>query len=76
MMYIWAWQAAAFEPAFVAPVTVAADPTGAGSWGPVIPWTPHIPVTAATLPDGRELAYGQAPDPEGGIVSFASVSFE
>ena len=33
------------------------DPTGQGAWGPVIPWTPHIPVTAATLPDGRLLTF-------------------
>ncbi len=33
------------------------DATGQGSWGPVIPWTPHIPVTAATLPDGRLLTF-------------------
>ena len=24
-----------------------------GAWGSVIPWTPHVPVTAAVLPDGR-----------------------
>lgn len=27
-----------------------------GSWGPVIPW-PHIPVSAATLPNGKLLTY-------------------
>jgi len=27
-----------------------------GQWGPVIPW-PHIPVTAANLPDGRILSF-------------------
>lgn len=28
-----------------------------GDWGPVIPWTPHIPVSAAVLPDGRLLTF-------------------
>ncbi len=51
-------EAAALAPAFVAPAAAApADPTGAGAWGAVIAWTPHIPVTAATLPDGRLLTF-------------------
>lgn len=28
-----------------------------GQWGAVIPWTPHIPVSAANLPDGRILTF-------------------
>ncbi len=28
-----------------------------GNWSSVIPWTPHIPVSAATLPDGRVLTF-------------------
>jgi YVTN family beta-propeller protein len=28
-----------------------------GEWGPLIPWTPHIPVSAASLPDGRILTF-------------------
>jgi YVTN family beta-propeller protein len=28
-----------------------------GDWSAVIAWTPHIPVSAATLPDGRVLTY-------------------
>jgi len=28
-----------------------------GLWGAVIPWTPHIPVSAANLPDGRILTF-------------------
>jgi YVTN family beta-propeller protein len=28
-----------------------------GVWGPVIEWTPHIPVSAAQLPDGRVLTF-------------------
>jgi len=51
-------EAAQFAPAFVAPASLqAADPAGSGSWGAVIPWTPHIPVTAASLPDGRLLTF-------------------
>jgi len=30
---------------------------GAGSWSSVINWTPHIPVSAANLPDGRILTF-------------------
>jgi YVTN family beta-propeller protein len=40
--------AAAIEPA---------DSTQSGSWGAVINWTPHIPVSAANLPDGRILTF-------------------
>ncbi len=28
-----------------------------GQWGAVFPWTPHIPVTVANLPDGRLLSF-------------------
>ncbi|MGB8170773.1 MAG: putative Ig domain-containing protein [Chthoniobacteraceae bacterium] len=38
-------------------VAAPVDPVGAGSWGPVIQWTPHIPVSAAQLPDGRLLTW-------------------
>jgi len=30
---------------------------GAGAWTPLIPWGPHIPVSAANLPDGRLLTF-------------------
>jgi YVTN family beta-propeller protein len=50
-------EAAELAPAFVAAAAPPADPAGAGGWGPVIAWTPHIPVTAATLPDGRLLTF-------------------
>ena len=47
-------------PPFVAPQTAARtaarDENITGQWGPVIPW-PHIPVSAANLPDGRILTY-------------------
>ena len=33
------------------------DSATLGVWGPVIPWTPHIPVSAAQLPDGRLLTF-------------------
>lgn len=44
-----------FEPEF-APAAVG-GPSVAGQWGPVVAWTPHIPVSAATLPDGRVLTF-------------------
>ena len=36
--------------------TANADPYTEGEWGPVIQW-PHIPVSAANLPDGRILTW-------------------
>ena len=50
-------------PPFVAPKvaarTAARDENINGKWGPVIPW-PHIPVTAANLPDGRILSFSSS----------------
>ena len=47
-------------PSFVAPKASARGfaqrPVDDGAWGPVINW-PHIPVTAANLPDGRILTF-------------------
>lgn len=34
-----------------------ADCINSGAWSSVIPWTPHIPVSAANLPDGRLLTF-------------------
>src|SRR5262245_21537644 len=56
----FAAEAQRLAPAFVAPTfQAAAGPQDAivGAWGPVINWTPHIPVSAATLPDGRILTF-------------------
>src|SRR5262245_1544902 len=57
----FAAEAAALMPAAAMPMAIAAtapaDRITLGEWGPVIPWTPHIPVSAATLPDGRLLTY-------------------
>ena len=53
-------EAAALAPAFVPPPAAPVNPAeciGIGAWGPVIPWTPHIPVTGAQLPDGRLLTF-------------------
>lgn len=44
----------------VASLTPPLDRITLGEWGPVIPWTPHIPVTAATLPDGRVLTFSSS----------------
>lgn len=53
-------EANALAPEFVAPQMDAPAPHQLsinGQWGSVIAWTPHIPVTAATLPDGRLLTF-------------------
>ncbi|MCB1275758.1 Ig-like domain-containing protein [Prosthecobacter sp.] len=47
-----------------------------GSWSAVIPWTPHIPVTAAMLPDGRLLTYAsnqRTTFPDGPQFTYAAV---
>jgi len=53
-------EAQALAPRVVAP-PMPPPPPGIndtmGVWGPVIPWTPHIPVSAAQLPDGRLLTF-------------------
>ena len=54
----WAKKAKDY-PAFVLPKTaakIARRPVDDGAWSPVIQW-PHIPVTAANLPDGRILTF-------------------
>lgn len=40
-----------------AAATLPAERSTLGEWGAVISWTPHIPVSAATLPDGRILTF-------------------
>lgn len=69
-------EAAALAPAFVAPAAIAVDPAGNGSWGSVINWTPHIPVTVATLPDGRLLTFAsnqRTTFPSGPEFTYAAV---
>ena len=69
-------EAAAFAPEFQAAAAPPTDPTGAGAWGPVISWTPHIPVTAATLPDGRLLTFAsnqRTTFPSGPEFTYAAV---
>jgi YVTN family beta-propeller protein len=41
----------------VAQATPALQRSTLGDWSAVIPWTPHIPVSAAQLPDGRLLTF-------------------
>ena len=56
----FAAEAAALLPAAPASIAAAVAPTDRnrlGDWSAVIPWTPHIPVSAATLPDGRVLTF-------------------
>ena len=70
-------EAALLTSGFTAPAAItAADPTGQGSWGAVIPWSPHIPVTAATLPDGRLLTFSsneRTTFPSGPEFTYAAV---
>jgi YVTN family beta-propeller protein len=42
---------------FTAAATPPLQRSTLGEWGAVIPWTPHIPVSAANLPDGRILTF-------------------
>ena len=56
----FALEAAALLPEATPPVAAAVAPTDRnrlGDWSGVIAWTPHIPVSAATLPDGRVLTF-------------------
>ena len=36
---------------------IGANPQTMGAWSGIIPWTPHVPVTGALLPDGRLLTF-------------------
>ena len=46
------------EPIFIpAAVPTPTQRITLGDWSGVISWTPHIPVSAATLPDGRLLTF-------------------
>jgi YVTN family beta-propeller protein len=66
-------------PAFVAASVanpLATQRNQVGLWGPVISWTPHIPVTAATLPDGRLLTFAsnqRTTFPVGAEFTYAAV---
>ncbi|WP_395745181.1 Ig-like domain-containing protein [Prosthecobacter sp.] len=47
-----------------------------GNWSAVIPWSPHIPVSAALLPDGRLLTFAsnqRTTFPEGPQFTYAAV---
>jgi YVTN family beta-propeller protein len=72
-------EAQAFAPAFIVPTGPAPTATTrstVGEWGPVINWTPHLPVTAATLPDGRLLTFSsnqRTTFPGGAEFTYAAV---
>lgn len=72
-------EAEALAPAFVAPAPAATTATARitlGEWGNIIAWTPHIPVTAATLPDGRLLTFSsnqRTTFPVGAEFTYAAV---
>lgn len=66
-------------PAFIVqtgPAPTATQRNQVGLWGSVINWTPHIPVTAATLPDGRLLTFAsnqRTTFPVGAEFTYAAV---
>ncbi|MEQ1750413.1 MAG: kelch repeat-containing protein, partial [Prosthecobacter sp.] len=72
-------EAQAFAPAFIVatgPAPVATQRNVVGTWGSVINWTPHLPVTAATLPDGRLLTFSsnqRTTFPVGAEFTYAAV---
>ncbi len=72
-------EAELLAPAFpvMAPAaTTATARISLGEWGDIIPWTPHIPVTAATLPDGRLLTFAsnqRTTFPVGAEFTYAAV---
>ena len=54
----------------------AAGEDSQGKWGPVIPWTPHIPVTASLLPNGKLLTFAsnqRTTFPSGPEFTYAAV---
>lgn len=56
-------EAALLAPTVLPPVTQTPTPaqySTLGLWSAVIPWTPHIPVTCAQLPDGRLLTFASS----------------
>lgn len=72
-------EAEMLAPAFIVPTGPAPTPaqrSEVGQWGPVISWTPHIPVTAASLPDGRLLTFSsnqRTTFPVGSEFTYAAV---
>ena len=72
-------EAQALAPAFkiLAPsATTATARISLGEWGNIISWTPHLPVTAATLPDGRLLTFAsnqRTTFPVGAEFTYAAV---
>lgn len=53
-----------------------ADYSTKGNWSAVIPWTPHIPTSAALLPDGRLLTFAsnqRTTFPDGPQFTYAAV---
>lgn len=71
-------EATSITSGFAAPAAApaVAQNSISGSWGPVIAWTPHIPVTAATLPDGRLLTFAsnqRTTFPSGPEFTYAAV---
>jgi hypothetical protein len=51
-------------------------PDARGTWGSIIPWTPHIPVTASILPNGKVLTFAsnqRTTFPSGPEFTYAAV---
>ncbi|MES2736030.1 MAG: putative Ig domain-containing protein [Verrucomicrobiota bacterium] len=72
-------EAQMLAPSFIVqtgPAPTPAQRNQVGVWSPVINWTPHIPVTAATLPDGRLLTFSsnqRTTFPVGAEFTYAAV---
>jgi len=73
-------EAAGLQPAAqAAAATLAAGPVDRatqGEWSAIIPWTPHIPVSAAVLADGRLLTFSSSERttfPDGPQRTYAAV---
>jgi YVTN family beta-propeller protein len=64
------------KPKAVAKAAAITGPDTQGTWGPVIAWTPHIPVTASVLPNGRLLTFAsnqRTTFPSGPEFTYAAV---
>lgn len=59
-----------------ATIVTGNGPDARGTWGPVISWTPHIPVTASILPNGKLLTFAsnkRTTFPSGPEFTYAAV---
>ncbi|MGL4400168.1 MAG: putative Ig domain-containing protein [Luteolibacter sp.] len=60
----------------VIPLATGTGPDARGTWSPIIAWTPHIPVTASVLPNGKLLTFAsnqRTTFPSGPEFTYAAV---